>query len=183
MTALRATTHAEAVVLAPQQDIWDVLVDPDLIGQVHVLFVKRITADGDHWRWEMRRSRGAGQERHPGVHRADGPQGARIPAIEFHQDPPEGVRGEGRVRSRAEYGVTSRVLRGSTGAAPRSSPTLTISLDLAAARCRQVRRSRALMGRVIDTMGDRFSANLLAHAGGRATTTVAPLASDCLTCS
>ena len=34
-------------------------------------FVKSITADGDHWLWEMTRPGGAGRRRRPGVHRAD----------------------------------------------------------------------------------------------------------------
>ena len=52
MAHFSARTHAEAVVLAPQQDIWDALVDPDLMARF-TPFLKRITADGDHWRWEM----------------------------------------------------------------------------------------------------------------------------------
>ena len=33
MTSFSASTQAEAVVLAPQQDIWDVLVDPELMAR------------------------------------------------------------------------------------------------------------------------------------------------------
>ena len=39
-------------MLAPQKDIWAALVDPDLMAEF-TPFLKKITEDGEHWRWEM----------------------------------------------------------------------------------------------------------------------------------
>src|SRR3954452_10864008 len=52
MPSFSARTRAGAVVLAPQRDIWAALVDPDLMARF-TPFLKKITPDGDHWRWEM----------------------------------------------------------------------------------------------------------------------------------
>ena len=52
MTTFSATKHAVAVVEADQKDIWAALVDPDLMARL-TKYVKRITEDGDTWRWEL----------------------------------------------------------------------------------------------------------------------------------
>src|SRR5262245_40688653 len=52
MTSFSAKTHAEAVVLASREEIWAALVDPVLMARL-TPFRRRISADGDHWLWEM----------------------------------------------------------------------------------------------------------------------------------
>ena len=91
MTTFTATTHAEAVVLAPQQDIWEALVDPDLMARF-TPFVKRITADGDHWRWEMGGLEVLGKSVAPSF--TERMVFKEPDRIEFHHDPPDGREGE-----------------------------------------------------------------------------------------
>ena len=95
VTSFSAKTHAEAIVLAPQQDIWDALVDPDLMAQF-TPFLKRITADGDHWRWEMSGIDVARTQDRAGVHREDGLRRARPDRLPPR--PALGDEGEGRRR-------------------------------------------------------------------------------------
>ena len=157
MTVFQANTHAEAVVLASQQDIWDVLVDPDLVARF-TPFVKRITADGDHWRWEMGGLEVLGKSVAPAFT-------ARMvfkepDRIEFHHDPPEGVREKSWVEGWYDLSSVPEAEGGGTALVT----DLTISLDLPLPG---VARSavKGAMGKVIDTMGDRFSAHLLEHLG------------------
>ena len=88
MTSFSAKTRAEAVVLAPQQDIWDVLVDPDLVARF-TPFVGRITAEGDHWRWEMGGLEVLGEKVAPAF--TERMVFKEPDRIEFHHDPPEGT--------------------------------------------------------------------------------------------
>ena len=157
MTVLHANTHAEAVVLAPQQDIWDVLVDPDLIARF-TPFVKRITANGEHWRWEMGGLEVLGKSVAPAfTERMVFKEPERI---EFHHAPPAGAKEKSWVEG--WYDLSS--VPDDQGGGTALVTDLTISLDLPLPG---VARSavRATMSKVIETMGDRFSANLLEHLG------------------
>ena len=157
MTVFSATTHAEAVVLAPQQDIWDVLVDPDLVARF-TPFVKRIVADGHHWRWEMGGLEVLGRSVTPAFTERmvlDEPE-----RIEFHHDPPAGVKEKSSVEG--WYDLSSVPEDAGGGTALVTDLTISLDLPLPGVAGSAVKRA---MGRVIDTMGDRFSANLLAHLG------------------
>src|SRR6185312_9964435 len=52
MTRFSASTESDAVVAAPRSAIWRALTDPDLLPRLTPL-LRRIDADGDHWRWYM----------------------------------------------------------------------------------------------------------------------------------
>ena len=157
MTVFAANTHAEAVVLAPQQDIWDVLVDPSLVAGF-TPFVKRITADGEHWRWEMGGLDVLGKSVTPAFTEL---MTLKEPdRIEFHHDPPDGVREKSWVEG--WYDLSPVPEAGGGGTALVTDLTISLDLPLPGVAGSPV---RATMRKVIDTMGDRFSANLLEHLG------------------
>jgi carbon monoxide dehydrogenase subunit G len=157
VTLFEAGTHAEAVVLAPQQDIWDVLVDPDLVARF-TPFVKRISADGAHWRWEMGGLEVLGKSVAPAF--TERMVFTEPDRIEFHHDPPEGVKEKSWVEGWYDLAPVPDDQGGGTALVT----DLTISLDLPLPGVARP-AVKATMGKVIDTMGDRFSANLLAHLG------------------
>jgi uncharacterized protein YndB with AHSA1/START domain len=157
VTVFSATTHAEAVVLAPRQEIWDVLVDPDLVARF-TPFVRRIVADGQHWRWEMGGLEVLGRRVTPAFTERmvlEEPE-----RIEFHHDPPAGVKEKSSVEGWYDLSPVPEEAGGGTALVT----DLTISLDLPLPGVAGA-AVKGAMGRVIDTMGDRFSANLLAHLG------------------
>jgi carbon monoxide dehydrogenase subunit G len=157
MPSFSARTHAEAVVLAPQQDIWDALVDPTLMAKF-TPFLKRITAEGDHWVWEMSGIDVLGVKVAPSF--TEKMTFAEPDRIEFRHDPPTGekekagVEGWYRLSPAADGEGTSLV----------TELEITLELPLPKAAGRAV---RATMSKVIDTMGDRFSKNLLEHLGAK----------------
>jgi carbon monoxide dehydrogenase subunit G len=154
MTSFSAKTRAEAVVLAPQQDIWDALVDPELMARF-TPFLKRITADGDHWRWEMSGLDVLGVKVAPAF--TERMVFTEPERIEFHHDPPAGATEKAGVEG--WYRLT-RVDDGTTDLVTELQITLDLPLPKAAGGA-----VRAAMRKVIDTMGDRFSRNLLDHLG------------------
>jgi carbon monoxide dehydrogenase subunit G len=157
VTIFRASTHAEAVVLATQKEIWEVLVDPDLVARF-TPFVKRITEDGDHWRWEMGGLEVLGRSVAPAF--TERMILTEPDRIEFHHDPPAGAKEKSSVEGWYDLSSVPEEDGGGTALVT----DLTISLDLPLPG---VARSavKGAMGKVIDTMGNRFSANLLEHLG------------------
>lgn len=153
MASFSAKTRAEAIVLAPQADIWAALVDPDLMAQF-TPFLKRITADGEHWRWEMSGIDVLGVKVAPAFTELmtfDEPS-----RIDFRHDPPAGAKEKAGVEGWYELTPVDDGTRLVT------ELEITIDLPLPKASGRAV---RATMRKVIDTMGDRFSQNLLDHLG------------------
>ncbi|MDX1622309.1 MAG: SRPBCC family protein [Nitriliruptorales bacterium] len=53
MTRFSATMHADDVVHAPRQEIWDILTDPDRLAPM-VPRIHAIEEIGDRWCWRMR---------------------------------------------------------------------------------------------------------------------------------
>ncbi len=156
MASFSAKTHAEAVVLAPQQDIWAALVDPDLMARF-TPFLKRITADGDHWRWEMSGLDVLGVKVAPAF--TERMVFTEPDRIEFHHDPPAGSKEKAGVEGWYQLTPTD-----DDAGATLLVTELEITLDLPLPRA-SGRAVRAAMRKVIDTMGDRFSQNLLDHLG------------------
>jgi len=151
MTRFSAETRADAVVTAPRADIWAALTDPALVAEL-TPFVRRITADGAHWRWELSGLKVLGVGVAPTFTELmvlDEPE-----RIEFRHDPPDGDSERSGVEG---WYALSEVDEGT-----RLVTSLEITLDLPLPRASS-RAVKAAMGRVIDQMGDRFSKNLLAH--------------------
>jgi carbon monoxide dehydrogenase subunit G len=153
MTRFSAATRADAVVGAPRQAIWDVLVDPDLVARM-TPFLKRITARGDHWRWEMSGLEVLGVGVAPAF--TERMVFEELDRIEFHHDPPAGTS----ERSGVEGWYELSDVEGGT----RLVTSLEISLDLPLPKVSSPAVTRGMRG-VMGTMGDRFSANLLDHLG------------------
>jgi carbon monoxide dehydrogenase subunit G len=154
MASFSAQTHAEAVVSAPRDDIWAALVDPDLMARF-TPFLQRITADGEHWRWELSGLNVLGLKVAPAF--TERMVFEEPDRIEFHHDPPAGTTEQAGVEGwyalRAlDDGTTELV----------TDLTITVELPLPRASGRAV---RAAMKRVIDRMGDTFSQRLLEHLG------------------
>ena len=157
MATFRAHTHAEAVVLAPQQEIWAALVDPGLMAEL-TPFLRSITADGDHWHWQMSGFHVLGVTVAPSFTER---MVFREPdRIEFHHDPPAGTKERSGVEGWYDLSPVPETEGGGTFLAT----DLTISLELPLPRLSGP-AVRATMSKVIDTMGDRFSQNLLDHLG------------------
>lgn len=153
MPRFSADTRAEAVVAAPRSDIWAALTDPALVAEL-TPFVRRITEDGDHWRWEMAGLKVLGVGVAPAFTEQmtyDEPS-----RIEFRHDPPPGAN----ERSAVEGWYQLEEVADGT----RLTTALSITLDLPLPRA-SGRAVRGAMDRVIAQMGDRFSANLLRHLG------------------
>lgn len=151
MTRFSADTQAEAVVTAPRAAIWAALTDPALVAEL-TPFVRRITEDGDHWRWELSGLKVLGVGVEPAFTELmtyDEP--ARI---EFRHDPPDGETERSGVEGWYEL---TEVEEGT-----RLVTSLEITLDLPLPRASS-RAVKAAMGKVVDQMGERFSKGLLAH--------------------
>ncbi len=153
MTIFTAATEAKAVVRASREEIWAVLIDPDLIAQF-TPFVTSITADGELWTWQMSGLDVLGVKVSPSFTERmvfDEPD-----RIEFHHDPPDGTRERSGVEGWYDLTEVAEGTHLATG--------LEISLDLPLPKV-SGRAVRATMKGVIDKMGDRFSKNLLDHLG------------------
>jgi polyketide cyclase/dehydrase/lipid transport protein len=157
MTSFSAKTHAEAVVLAHQEEIWTVLVDPVLMARF-TPFLENITADGDHWRWEMSGLKVLGLKVAPAF--TERMVFTEPDRIEFHHDPPDGRHEKAGV----EGWYSLAPADSSHGPATRLVTDLEITLDLPLPKASGP-AVRATMRRVIDAMGDRFSQRLLDHLG------------------
>ncbi|GAA4714324.1 SRPBCC family protein [Nocardioides conyzicola] len=151
MTRFSADTKAEAVVTASRAEIWAALTDPALIAEL-TPFVRRITAEGDHWRWELSGLKVLGVGVEPAFTELmtyDEPE-----RIDFRHDPPDGETERSGVEGWYELTEVDEGTRLVT------SLEITLDLPLPKASSRAV---KAAMGKVVDQMGERFSKGLLAH--------------------
>lgn len=151
MTSFTARTTAEAVITAPQAEVWAALEDPALVA-LCTPFVREITADGDSWRWQLSGLEVAGVGVSPFFTEKmtfDEPD-----RIEFRHQPPPGTTEKTGVAGWYELSPDER------GTRLRTEMSITVELPIPRAAGGVVRRT---MGRVIEQMGDRFSKNLLAH--------------------
>jgi carbon monoxide dehydrogenase subunit G len=151
MTRFSAETEAEAVVTASRAEIWAALTDPALVAEL-TPFVRRITAEGDHWHWELSGLKVLGVGIAPAFTELmvlDEPE-----RIDFRHDPPAGEK----ERSGVEGWYALTEVDGGT----RLATALEITLDLPLPRASS-RAVKAAMSGVIEQMGERFSTNLLAH--------------------
>ncbi len=153
MTTFSATKHASAVVEADHREIWATLVDPDLMARL-TKYVKRITADGDRWNWELSGLEVLGRSIAPSFTERmvfDEPR-----RIEFHHAPPN---------RREPAGVNGWYeLTPLPDGATRLETDMSICVELPLPQVSS-RAVEKVMAKVLDSMGDGFSANLLAHLG------------------
>lgn len=157
MTRFTSSTTAEAVVAAPRQAIWDLLVDPDAIARM-TPFLKRVSADGEHWRWEMSGLDVLGVKVAPAF--TERMVFDELERIEFHHDPPAGEK----ERSGVEGWYDLSDADSSDGPATHLATSLAITLDLPLPKVSSPAVTSTMKG-VIKTMGDKFSANLLRELG------------------
>ena len=153
MTSFTASTRAEAVVLAPPQAIWDVLVDPELMARF-TPFLESITAEGDLWRWQLSGLNVLGAKVAPAF--TERMVFQEPDRIEFRHDPPAGTT--------EQAGVAGWYALSPTHDGTELATELEITLDLPLPKA-SGRAVQAAMRKVIDRMGDRFSENLLEHLG------------------
>lgn len=157
MARFTAGTTAEAVVLAPRQAIWDALTDPELVARLTPL-LRRITADGDRWTWEMTGVDVLGVKVAPTF--TEQMSYRDLERIDFSHAPPPGVT----ERAGVEGWYQLRDVPESDGGGTHLATSLEITLDLPLPRIASPAVTSAMRG-VIGQMGERFSRNLLAHLG------------------
>lgn len=156
------------MVPVPRERVWAALVDPDLVARL-TPFVSRIdrtgtstpagfdplVADGrQHWAWSLSGISVAGVD-----FAATFTEEMTFTApsrLEFRHDPPRGAK--------ERAGVTGwyALSQHPDGALLETSLTIRVDLPLPRMSGPVVRRT---MGAVVEKMGDRFSARLLAHLG------------------
>lgn len=155
MTRFTADNTSSALVRADRADIWAALTDADLLPRL-TPFLRHIDVDGDHWRWELTKVPILGVSVVPTfTELMTFDEGRRI---EFHHDPPEGVR----ERAGVEGWYSLEDADGGT----RLGISLGVEVDLPISRLGRPAVTAAMKG-VLAGMGRRFSANLLDHLGVR----------------
>ena len=152
MATFKATTRNHEVVPAERADIWQALTDPTLLPKL-TPYLDKITVDGDHWHWEMSRL--------PVLSVSVAPSFTELmefdekSRIEFTHDPPPGKD------EKAAAEGTYHLKDAGPGQTDLSIVlTLQVQLPLPRSAAPAVNR---VMGKVMDRMGQKFAANLLAH--------------------
>lgn len=153
MGSFTASTSADAVVAADRAAIWAVLTDPALLARL-TPFVRRISADGDAWFWEMSGLEVLNVGFAPKF--TEAMTFTDLERIDFEHAPPSGVREKAGVRG---HYVLEEV-EGGTHLATLLEVTVDLPLPKVSAPA-----VRTAMKGVMATMGDRFSRNLLQHLG------------------
>lgn len=154
MAVFSAQTSAQADVAAERAAIWKALVDPGLVARL-TPFVKEIRAEGDHWRWQLTGLDLLGRKLAPAFTERMVFEEQR--RIEFHHEPPDGTPERAGVNGWYD-------LSEGPGGTTRLETSLEICLDAPLPKVSGP-AVRAAMKRVMATMGDRFSRNLLDHLG------------------
>jgi carbon monoxide dehydrogenase subunit G len=153
MARFTAGTEAQAVITASREDVWALLEDPDAIAEM-TPFVRRITADGEHWTWELGGLSVLGKSVSPVF--TEKMTFERPSRIEFTHDPPDGRTERSAVEGWYDLAEHER------GTELRTKLDITLDLPLPKVSGGAV---RAAMNGVVSQMGDRFSARLLERLG------------------
>lgn len=155
MTTFTTRNASVEAVAAPIEDVWDAMVDADLLAELTPL-IDRIEVQGDHWRWCLTSIRALGVEVAPCFTVAmtfDEPN-----LIAFEHDPPAGETE--RAGATGSYDLTA--FEGGT--------VLDIEMEMAVdLPLPKLSRGAVenVMGRTTQLAGDRFFDNLLEHLGTR----------------
>jgi carbon monoxide dehydrogenase subunit G len=155
MNRFSATTNAGAVVAADRQAIWDALVDPDLVARI-TPFVRRIDARDGTWFWQMSGLEVLGVGVTPAF--TERMTFTELERIGFEHEPPPGAT--------ERTGVNGWYELAEADGGTRLHTTMEVTVELPLPRI-SAPAVTAAMKRVMDTMGDRFSRNLLDHLGVR----------------
>ncbi len=151
MARFTASTRSDAVVKADRMKVWAALTDPVLLPKL-TPYLAKIVADGDHWRWEMVKLPVLNLTIAPSfTEKMTFEEGKRI---EFTHDPPSGAKERAAAEGWYELSETDE--------GTQLSIDLTLEVDLPLPRASAPAVNR-VMKKVMDGMGDRFAANLLAH--------------------
>ncbi|MBD8868921.1 SRPBCC family protein [Nocardioides donggukensis] len=153
MSRFSAATTSEAVVAADRSVLWAALTDPDLLPRL-TPFLESVTADGDHWCWQLTRFPVLGTSVVPAF--TERMSLTPEERIEFTHDPPAGKR--------EPAGAEGRYLLEDTPEGTRLAIRLEVHVELPLSRFAAPAVNSVMKG-VMATMGRRFSANLLAHVG------------------
>ncbi len=153
MTRLSATTESTAVITADRSSVWQVLTDPACLTQLTPL-LQRIRADGSLWHWEMAQIPLLGLKIAPSFTERMTFDPER--EIGFTHAPPEGTT------ERAAAEGVYRLADDERGTCLRIRLRLDVDVPLPRPAHGAAEK---VMARVVRSMGDRFSANLLAHLG------------------
>jgi carbon monoxide dehydrogenase subunit G len=155
MATFSAKTSAQADVAAGRAEIWKALIDPVLVARM-TPFVRSISAEGDHWHWQLTGLDLLGRKLAPAFTERMVFEKER--RIEFHHEPPEGTS------ERAGVNGWYDLSDGPGGTRLETSLEICLEAPLPRAAGPAV---RTVMKGVMATMGDRFSRNLLDHLGVR----------------
>lgn len=155
MSSFSATTTAEAVVAADRRAIWDALVDPALVARM-TPFVRSIRAGDGTWSWQMTGLEVLGVGITPAF--TERMTFTALERIEFDHEPPAGTTERTGVNGWYDLAEVEG------GTRLRTSMEVVAELPLPRVSAPAV---TAAMKRVMATMGDRFSRNLLDHLNVR----------------
>ncbi|RLV48577.1 hypothetical protein D9V37_14535 [Nocardioides mangrovicus] len=154
MTWFEASNHSTAVVPATREDVWAVLVDPQLLPRL-TPFLTRIDVDGDHWRWEMTRIPVLSTSFEPSF--TEQMTFTDRERIEWKHDPPAGRR--------ERAGVAGWYALADADGGTRLEIQLSVRADLPLPRVAKPAVTTAMKS-VIAGMGKKFGDNLLHHLRG-----------------
>lgn len=159
MTVFRHKLTSTATITASREQVWAALTDPDLVARITPQ-VSGITADGDHWTWQMSGFEAVGVKLAPCF---------RV-KMSYHE--PERISWVGDPAPGSKDRVTTDGLY-TLGEAAGGNTDLYIELvvkaDLPLPGLSKAAVTTA-MGRTMAVMGDRFSKNLLDHLGATTVT-------------
>ena len=157
MNQFRATTESTAVVPADRMEIWQALIDPDLLPRLTPL-LNSIDTNGDRWTWHMIKFGALGVSITPVfTEKMTFDEGKRI---DYTHAAPAGARetagAEGSYRLADVAGGTKLDI------------TLTVTIELPLPRAAGP-AVRAIMQKTMDRTGEKFASNLLKYLGVSAT--------------
>jgi carbon monoxide dehydrogenase subunit G len=152
MAWFEASNHSEAIVPAEREAVWQALTDPDLLPKL-TPFLRHITVDGDHWRWELRKVPILSTSLDPSF--TEKMTFTDRSRIEWTHDPPAGRRERAGVEG-------WYVLEDAEGGSTRLEIKIGVKADLPFGRFAKPAVTAAMRA-VLAGMGKRFGDNLLAH--------------------
>ena len=155
MTTFTTSTRSGATISAPAEQVWETLTDPAMIARL-TPFLSRVTADGEHWVWEMTKVPVLGKSfSFTFTERMTFDEPRRI---EFTHDPAAG-RDE-------SAGVEGWYALDPRSEGTRLETSMAISVDLPFPGLLRPAVTAAMKG-VVTLMGQRFAQNLLRHLDAR----------------